>query len=393
MNETSSQQFGNQLRDLWRTRPTRIEADSKVAGVSAGIGYRYGVDPQLIRVAFIVSTVVGGAGIALYLACWVALPSDGGASAPGSGPGEGAPATANPDTLSPLRLVALTVLLLAALTATPIDRNVGGAGFLSAVLMLGGLWLLYRRQPLPPGIRPPTSQEPDAQDSEVGGAQATAAMLDWSPESQQIFPAVDATDHDSASSAPASGGSPHSRLTAVFLGLALLSVASATAIAIAGGVEWLTPSRIAAVALAVIGIGLVTGAFLHTGSGLLIAAVPVAGIVILASLVAPINISGGIGNGDFRPATTADLHIEYQIGIGELRLDLRNIELDQDHTLSAVAGIGRVEVIVPDGMHIRVSCETGIGSTDCLPDQEASGGPLLTINARSTIGEVVVGRG
>ena len=384
MTETSFSQFADQLRDLWRTRPTRIEADDKVAGVAAGIGYRYGVDPQLVRVAFIVSTIIGGAGIALYLACWVALPADGGTAASESAPNDardgGAPTTANPDKLSPLRLVALTVLLLAALTATPLDRNVGGLGFVSAALMLGGLWWLYRRQPVPPGMVPPTPQDLDEQDSEVAGT-------------QRLYPAVDSADRGAPLSPPASGGSPGSRLTAGFLGLALLSVATVTAIAIAGGVEWLTPSRIGAIALAVIGIGLVIGAFLHAGRGLVSVAVPVAGFVILASLVGPVNISGGFGDRDIRPTTAIDLQTEYRVGIGELRLDLRDVQLSQDHAIDAEAAIGRVEVIVPGGMNIRVSCEARIGQTECLPDQQASDGPLLTINARSNIGEVVVGRG
>ena len=43
-------------------------------GCAAGIGYRYGVDPVMIRVAFVVATIFGGAGIVLYLAAWLLFP-------------------------------------------------------------------------------------------------------------------------------------------------------------------------------------------------------------------------------------------------------------------------------------------------------------------------------
>ena len=382
MNDTSSSTFTNQLQDLWRTRPVRSQADGKVAGVAAGIGYRYGVDPLLIRIAFVVSAIFGGAGIALYIACWLALPK--------------APLESEADKLSPTRLVALVVLLVVALTSAPFDSDVAGASLLSAVLMLGGLWLLYQRQPTPPG-----TQDPDATGAEPMPPVEPAWWGQTQPPEQEP-PAWDplrtapfAWDLPEPPERPdpSRDTAPRSRLTTVFLGLALLTAAGTTAIAIAGGVAWLTPGRIAAAALAVIGLGLVIGAFLRTGHGLLIAAAPLAGFVILSSLVGPLNTDGGVGGRNFRPATVSELQTEYRVGVGEMKLDLRDILLDEDRTVDASTGIGRVEVILSEGMNIRVSCNTDIGDTDCLPDQQAGTGPLLTINAHSNIGEVVVGRG
>ncbi len=63
--------FPEQLTDMWRTRPVRLPEQGHVAGVCAGIGVRYGIDPVLVRIAFVVSALFGGAGIVLYLAAWV----------------------------------------------------------------------------------------------------------------------------------------------------------------------------------------------------------------------------------------------------------------------------------------------------------------------------------
>ena len=51
--------------------------DRMLAGVAAGVGRYLGVDPTIIRIAFAVLTVVGGAGIPLYLAGLLLIPDEG----------------------------------------------------------------------------------------------------------------------------------------------------------------------------------------------------------------------------------------------------------------------------------------------------------------------------
>jgi signal transduction histidine kinase len=53
-----------------------------VAGVAAGIARRLGIDPLIVRVAFIVASAAGGTGLAIYLLGWALLPADGDARAP-----------------------------------------------------------------------------------------------------------------------------------------------------------------------------------------------------------------------------------------------------------------------------------------------------------------------
>ncbi|GGY21789.1 PspC family transcriptional regulator [Rhodanobacter panaciterrae] len=45
-----------------------------MAGVCAGIADYYGWDPTLVRVAWIVLTLLGGSGILLYLIMWLVMP-------------------------------------------------------------------------------------------------------------------------------------------------------------------------------------------------------------------------------------------------------------------------------------------------------------------------------
>ncbi|WP_216898638.1 PspC domain-containing protein, partial [Nocardia alni] len=145
--------FSEQMHHLWQTRPMRLRHHGPVAGVAAGFGRRYGVDPVLVRVAFVVSTIFGGSGIILYLLAWLLCPAaqDQVSAAEGLfGRGH--------STQSPAKTVLLIIVLVIAVsTVGPVGAGLGGAGLISFVLMLAGWWLLYLRSPQPPADEYDTS--------------------------------------------------------------------------------------------------------------------------------------------------------------------------------------------------------------------------------------------
>jgi phage shock protein C len=55
---------------------TRSTTDSKVAGVSGGLGRYFDVDPVLFRVGFVITTLLSGAGLLAYLVLWAIVPRD-----------------------------------------------------------------------------------------------------------------------------------------------------------------------------------------------------------------------------------------------------------------------------------------------------------------------------
>jgi len=69
MNEPTS----NGTKRLYRPREGRV-----VAGVCAGLAAYFAVDPTLVRLAFALLAVFGGAGILLYLCAWIVIPEEGG---------------------------------------------------------------------------------------------------------------------------------------------------------------------------------------------------------------------------------------------------------------------------------------------------------------------------
>jgi phage shock protein PspC (stress-responsive transcriptional regulator) len=48
-----------------------------LGGVAAGIAHYLSVDVTVVRIIFAVLTIVGGAGIPLYLAGWLVIPEEG----------------------------------------------------------------------------------------------------------------------------------------------------------------------------------------------------------------------------------------------------------------------------------------------------------------------------
>ena len=51
--------------------------DRMLAGVAAGVAHYFGVDVTIVRIAFVILTLIGGAGIPLYLAGLLLIPEEG----------------------------------------------------------------------------------------------------------------------------------------------------------------------------------------------------------------------------------------------------------------------------------------------------------------------------
>jgi signal transduction histidine kinase len=49
-----------------------------IAGVCAGLGRYFGVNPIFVRIGFIAAATAGGFGVALYLLCWLLIPAEAG---------------------------------------------------------------------------------------------------------------------------------------------------------------------------------------------------------------------------------------------------------------------------------------------------------------------------
>lgn len=75
---TSHFETGEEARTVRGSLPLRRPVhDRMLAGVAASIADYLGVDPTIVRIAIVVLTFIGGAGIPLYLAGWLLIPEEG----------------------------------------------------------------------------------------------------------------------------------------------------------------------------------------------------------------------------------------------------------------------------------------------------------------------------
>ncbi|HEY5092914.1 MAG TPA: PspC domain-containing protein [Acidimicrobiales bacterium] len=118
-------------------KPTRLRRSTKrrmVGGVAGGIGERFDIDANIVRVVFVVLTVLYGLGAAIYLAMWALIPRDGQPSDDDVDEADASPA-------SNLRLLRYVLLAGVVVVAVIVLSTLGGAprvgnGF-------GILWLIF----------------------------------------------------------------------------------------------------------------------------------------------------------------------------------------------------------------------------------------------------------
>ena len=58
-----------------RKKLHRILSQKKIGGVCAGFGEYFGVDPVIIRILFVISIFISGAGLLAYLICYFIMPT------------------------------------------------------------------------------------------------------------------------------------------------------------------------------------------------------------------------------------------------------------------------------------------------------------------------------
>ena len=60
---------------MQQTRLMRSETDRMIAGVCGGLASYLGVDPVLVRLAFVLLLLASGVGLAIYVVLWIVMPT------------------------------------------------------------------------------------------------------------------------------------------------------------------------------------------------------------------------------------------------------------------------------------------------------------------------------
>lgn len=348
-----------------------------VAGVASGIADGLGVGPGWIRVAFVVLSFGASAGLLVYLALWWLLPRE---DMPSSGSDEflrtfpHAPAWAG-------RIV---LIIAIGLLATQIAPNADRPGWslplvLGVILMAFGV-ALFRH---------------DLARSEGTSADVSAPVV-----TEPIGPVVPSSD---AASAPPRirRSRERSRLGVLTAGSAMIAVSAAVLLDGLGAIT-LDVGRFPAIALVVLGIGLLLGAWWGRARGAIVLGVLVLPVALVLSLIhLPFGVE--IASRTLSPRRDDPFPASQRLLAGELFIDLTRADLDgSSRTLGIELGVGAVRLTVPRDVRLHLVAEVGLGGLGVMgyPDRYGvdlvrdvtlpgtPGGGVLTIRVDQGIGSV-----
>lgn len=355
----------DEVKDLGRMRRSRT--DRKISGVAGGIARHLDVDPLLVRVAFVILTFFGGGGLILYGVAWLLLPDE-----------HSDDAVINLD--EGIRTAALIIAGVIAI-ASMVGDSFGGPDFPWPVLVVGLVFLVI-----------------------FGGKQAKQAKT-FPPVPGQVAVAPSYPGYRPGPPPPPRPVDPKRRGPLLFpftLALAAMGVGIVATMHLAG-VD-VAPSAYPATVLGVIGVMLLVGAFYGRAGGLifigLIAALATAATSVIDNVD---NVEAGQINE--KPVTAAQLDADYDLGAGEIIINLTKLNTAElaklnDRTLDLDVVLGHIEVIVPDdGLRVEVDATIEGGEVILFgkkseSDQKDTFGesdePTLKIDADAFLGQIEV---
>jgi len=264
-----------------------------------------------------------------------------------------------------------------------LDNVFGGDDDVPFGLMLiaGGALLLWSRKDGNAPPPPPTGDmERDLAQSDVTSSPPVPAE-----------PAVE----------PAADPDPQPRSALVPVTLSLLAV-------LAGVLTLVGVSAVTGLALALLltAGALIVGAWRGRARWLIPVGLALSLALATASVVDGVPVRGGTGETRYSPVALEDLRTPYRLAAGELDVDLGNLSLE-GRTVRVVASVaaGRLRVIVPLDAAVELDAHVGAGNLDLfgrrsdgfdvnrtVVESGQEGGGRLILQARTGMGEVVVGR-
>lgn len=354
----------------------RTTGDANVlGGVAGGIARSLGIDPILVRVAFVVLAIFGGSGVLLYLAGWLFIPEDGRADSMGER------FVRNHSALGIAAAVVVGVLVVGPMLAWGFwSGGPGIGGIVLLFLVVAAVVALTRRsQDTASAAEPLLVGQPAAALTDPTDQTATVALTTTSPggpgSPTLALPTAPPPPPPSAPKPPREK-SVLGRLT---LGVVFLVTGTLIALDVANAID-ISAVVVIATALAIVATGLLVGAFVGRSRGLIALGVTLVLVLIpLAAIPKDVrwNVGAGAGERVIRVTSPEDLQPIYELGAGQLTLDLRKLNPVPPFQVDASVGIGELRVLLPQGAAATATADVAVGTID-MPDQRPLDGVDIT---------------
>jgi predicted membrane protein len=118
--------------------------------------------------------------------------------------------------------------------------------------------------------------------------------------------------------------------------------------------------------LAVVGIALIFGSFEGSHSGLVVFGIFLTVAVVAAAVTPADAFRGGIGERRHQAQTQAELAPSYRVGVGDLRIDLSELQLTESATVVARVGAGTIRIQLPADLPVSIQAAVGAGEIDLM---------------------------
>ncbi len=414
---------GEQMRDVNRLRRSRT--DRYIAGVAGGLGRHFDIDPTVIRVLLVVLTFFGGAGILVYGVIWLFVAEDG---------EEHAPIEMSPEVLK-IVLIATGAIALMIVFGTPFFNHSWGWGFPFPLLVIGLVVVAIfatrdqRRRNAPP---PPPPWGTTA--AATGASSPTSAPTSAPQEGITMSTTGTQTDPYPTSSyqtgydyrgnqpppawmpppPPAYVPPPRPRRTGLVLfwpTLALIAIALGT-LGIFDVNDSVDPSAYVALAVAIIAVMLLVGAFVGRPGGLIALGIFASlGLGATSAVEASTDWQTGGETMNVAPLTSIGVQDVYTVPNGQVSLDLsrvRDVASLDGRQIDVHLNAGEIDVTLPRGVNALVHADMHFAGDLNIDGSERSGfdqsltrtitgstdpnAPTITLDLDARVGQITVDR-
>jgi phage shock protein PspC (stress-responsive transcriptional regulator) len=358
-----------------------------LAGVCGALGRATNTDPVLWRVVLVVLTIFAGIGFLAYVVAWLILPAEGDTASPIEAlVGRGRSGT--PTILTIIGGV-IVLIALAAYTSEPFR-----AAPILAVVLLGGALLLLlrdrgRTRPWATASAPPP-WPPSAGDQTAAGPGLMASTPDaptlagptapappaFAPHGPFVPPAPPPPPAPPAMRPPPPPKPPkeRSRLFLLTFSVALVVVGVMALIDLAGSV--VPAGGYVAAALAVVGLGLVLGAWIGRARWLI--AVGIILSIVLGGMFGADRVDGwhDAGSVTYTPTSVNEIQEMYRHDVGDVTLDLSLVDFTEASPEAVDITVrldwGNLTIILPPDVDATVETNVDVGNVQVF-DQARSG--------------------
>lgn len=347
------------------TELTRPIEGRMLAGVATGLAHRFNLPVLLIRVIFVILTFAGGLGVALYATGWFLIRSDDETETPAVRLFSGATSLRS---WVGLGLVFLAVLVF----LTNFNFVKGGYIWAIGLLVVGVLLYTGNLPRLSGGSGSEKGTRPDTQPEATTPGLIAANITDGGGVPPHVVPTPNSPQ-------PAKTPKERSILGRVTIGVALVGLGFLALLDNLPGVPvYAEPRHYLALAVTILGLGLIVGAFAGRARWLILV-----GLIMIPSLLFSPVFEWGWSNSAMNRTEVvtsfADLDA-YSLDVGNLVIDLTDLPWNgQNIELVASVNAGNLEVILPEGIAITGTASVDVGRVSA-PGRESSGLGNPTIN-------------